>query len=81
MVCLPDQSAALRSMQHLGNERALQIKYVVGPYVGTSLQPGALKAFLRSNKVDKNDDVLSLSGEQVSGLDIWRLGQNRSNSF
>ena len=66
MVCLPDQSAALRSMQHLGNERALQIKYVVGPYVGTSLQPGALKAFLRSNKVDKNDDVLSLK---------WRAGE------
>jgi len=65
MVCLPDQSAALRSMQVLGDVRALQIKYIVGPYVGTSLQPGALKTFLRANKVKKGDAVTSLR---------WRAG-------
>jgi len=66
MVCLPDQSAALRQMQHLGDKKALQIKYVIGPYVGTSLQPEAINAFLKSNRIDQSDAVTSLK---------WRAGE------
>lgn len=65
MVCLPEQSAALRKLQSLGHAGALQVKYVLGPYTGTALYPSAIKYFLRSKRVAKNDKVSSLK---------WREG-------
>ena len=66
MVCLPDQAAALRKMQSLGDERANQVKYIIGPYVGTSLEPDAIKAFIRSKGIRRDDSVLNLK---------WRAGE------
>lgn len=37
MTCVPEQSAALRVLQHGGDERARQIEFVLGPYTGTAL--------------------------------------------
>jgi coenzyme F420 hydrogenase subunit beta len=66
MVCLPEQSAALRKLQSLGHPAALQVKYVLGPYTGTALYPSAIDAFLRMKGVEKNDRVISLK---------WREGE------
>lgn len=65
MTCLPEQSAALRVMQHHGFSSALQIKYVVGPYTGTALYPAAIRCFLRSKRVRDDDMITSLR---------WRAG-------
>nr|MDA3823980.1 Coenzyme F420 hydrogenase/dehydrogenase, beta subunit C-terminal domain [Bacteroidales bacterium] len=66
MVCLPEQSAALRKLQSMGHEGALQVKYVLGPYTGTALYPSAINSFLRSKRIAKNDEVTSLK---------WREGE------
>lgn len=65
ITCLPEQSAALRVMQSQGYEPANQIKYVIGPYTGTALEPSAIRCLLRSNKVKDDDEILSLN---------WRAG-------
>jgi coenzyme F420 hydrogenase subunit beta len=73
MVCLPEQSAALRKLQSLGHPAALQVKYVLGPYTGTALYPSAIDAFLRMKRVAKNDRVTSLrwrEGEWPGHLEI-----------
>lgn len=63
---LPEQSAALRKLQlsHFGLSR--QIKYVLGPYTGTSIKPKAIEVFSRINGVKKNDKITSLK---------WRAGE------
>ncbi|TAN37971.1 MAG: coenzyme F420 hydrogenase [Verrucomicrobia bacterium] len=66
LVCLPDQAAALRQLQHAGHPAAQQIKFVLGPYTGTALYPAAITCFLRSRRVPKNDVVTSLK---------WRAGE------
>lgn len=66
ITCLPEQSAALRVMQINGHAPANQIKYVLGPYTGTALYPAAIKCFLNSKRVKKNDPVTSLQ---------WRAGE------
>ena len=66
MVCLPEQSAALRRLQSLGHPAALQVKYVLGPYTGTALYPSAIDAFLRMKRVARDDRVISLK---------WREGE------
>ena len=66
MVCLPEQSAALRKLQSMGHPGALQVKYVLGPYTGTALYPSAIHSFLRSKRVAKKDKVTSLK---------WREGE------
>lgn len=65
MTCVPEQSAALRVLQHAGHAQAQQINYVLGPYTGTSLEPGAIRALLRANEVLDDDPVTSLA---------WRAG-------
>ena len=49
----PEQTAALRELQRLGDERARQVAFVLGPYTGTALSPRSLEYYLRSNKVAK----------------------------
>ena len=66
MTCLPDQAAALRLLQQAGNEKALQVRYVLGPYTGTALQPGAIDCLLRSKGVKADDAVVELK---------WRAGE------
>ena len=66
MTCLPEQSSALRVMQHAGNERAGQIKFILGPYTGTALDKQAIRSLLRANGVATNDAITSLR---------WRAGE------
>ena len=66
ITCLPEQSAALRYLQQHGNEKALSIKYILGPYTGTAIYPAAIDTFKRINGVKKKDSVVSLK---------WRAGE------
>lgn len=66
MVLLPEQSAALRKLQHIKHPAAIQVKYVLGPYTGTALYPAAISAFLRSKRVSKKENITSLK---------WREGE------
>lgn len=66
MTCLPDQSAALRALQREGFAPARQIKYVLGPYTGTALDPAAITCYLKSKGVKSDDPVTSLK---------WRAGE------
>lgn len=66
MTLLPEQSAALRVLQHAGHAAANQIKYVLGPYTGTALSPKAIRALLRSKGVSDQDAITSLR---------WRAGE------
>lgn len=65
MTCLPDQSAALRVLQSAGHPKARLVKYVLGPYTGTALDPAAIRTFLRQHGVAKDDAITSLR---------WRAG-------
>jgi len=65
ITCLPEQAASLRVMQLNGFGPALQIKYIVGPYTGTALYPAAIRCFLRSKRVQDDDQITSLK---------WRAG-------
>ena len=65
ITCLPEQAAALRVMQSQGHGPANQIEYVLGPYTGTAINPGAIRCLLRSNKVKDGDEITSLK---------WRAG-------
>lgn len=62
----PEQTAALRELQCIGDARASQVAYVLGPYTGTALSPRALEYYLRSNRVSKDDPVESVQ---------WRAGK------
>jgi len=66
MTCVPEQSAALRVLQHAGHEAAKQIDFVLGPYTGTALDRRAIRSLLRANKVADNDPITSLK---------WRAGE------
>jgi coenzyme F420 hydrogenase subunit beta len=63
---LPEQSAALRILQTKDTGMSRQIKYVLGPYTGTSIKPKAIEVFKRINGVKKNDKTTSLK---------WRAGE------
>ncbi len=65
ITCLPDQSAALRALQSAGHPQALQIEYVLGPYTGTALYPDAIRCFLRSKGIPRDEAITSLK---------WRAG-------
>ena len=86
MTCLPDQAAALRFLQLAGDPRALQIRYVLGPYTGTALYPAAIRSFLRSCGVPAGDGITSLkwrAGEWPGYLEIKMQSGRviRSNKF
>ncbi len=66
MTCVPEQSAALRVLQHGGHEQARQVEFVLGPYTGTALYPAAIRTLLRSKGVHDNDAITSLK---------WRAGE------
>jgi coenzyme F420 hydrogenase subunit beta len=66
ITCTPEQAAALRWLQHSDHEQAQKIKYVIGPYTGTAMYPGAIRAFLRSKGIKPDDTITSLK---------WRAGE------
>lgn len=66
MTCLPEQSAALRVLQTHGHEQARQIRYVLGPYTGTAMEPAAIRGILRSNGIKDEDAITRLQ---------WRAGE------
>lgn len=66
ITCVPEQSAALRVLQHLGNENACRISYVLGPYTGTAIEPVAIRSLLRSHGICDEDEIISLQ---------WRAGE------
>jgi coenzyme F420 hydrogenase subunit beta len=59
-VGLPDQVASLRCLQRIGHPAAQKVRYVLGPYVGTSIYLGAIESYLRSNGVRSLDEILEL---------------------
>ena len=63
---VPEQSAALRVLQHAGHPPAKLIDWVLGPYTGTALDPKAIRSLLRANKVANDDPITSLK---------WRAGE------
>ena len=65
-VGLPDQIAAIRMLQAAGDETAQKIRFLAGPYVGTNLLPGAVRAFLRSRGVPPSVEITGLQ---------WRAGE------
>lgn len=66
ITCLPEQSAALRYLQHKGHPQALSIRYILGPYTGTAIYPAAISTFKTINGVKRDDKVTSLK---------WRAGE------
>ncbi|HEX5759207.1 MAG TPA: Coenzyme F420 hydrogenase/dehydrogenase, beta subunit C-terminal domain [Thermoanaerobaculia bacterium] len=65
-VGLPEQVAALRLLQAAGHPAARKVDFVLGPYVGTNMYRGAVRAFLRAQGV--RDEV------PVARLE-WRAGE------
>ncbi|MBZ0304059.1 MAG: Coenzyme F420 hydrogenase/dehydrogenase, beta subunit C-terminal domain, partial [Anaerolineae bacterium] len=59
-VGLPDQVAAIRRLQQLGNPAAQKIVYTLGPYTGTNMYFEAIKSYLRSNGVHHIHDITRL---------------------
>jgi coenzyme F420 hydrogenase subunit beta len=66
LVGLPDQVAALRMLQVAGHPAADKVDYVLGPYTGTNMYFGAVRAFLRGQGVADDVGVVSLH---------WRAGE------
>lgn len=66
MTCVPEQSAALRVLQHAGHEQAQQVRFLLGPYTGTALYPGAIRALMRSKGIANSEAITSLQ---------WRAGE------
>jgi coenzyme F420 hydrogenase subunit beta len=66
MTCVPEQSAALRVLQHGGHHLAQQVEFVLGPYTGTALYSAAIRTLLRSKGILDDDAITSLK---------WRAGE------
>ncbi|MCH9644417.1 MAG: Coenzyme F420 hydrogenase/dehydrogenase, beta subunit C-terminal domain [Gammaproteobacteria bacterium] len=66
ITCTPDQAAAIRFLQSRGNQQAMAIRYLLGPYTGTALYPSAIQTFLKINGVEGNNKITKLE---------WRSGE------
>ena len=65
-VGLPEHVTALRLLQAAGHPTAAKVVFAAGPYAGTNMYAGAVRAFLRAEGVA--DDVAVVSLE-------WRAGE------
>lgn len=65
-VGLPEQVAALRMLQVAGHPAAQKVEFVLGPYTGTNMYSGAVRAFLRARGVSDQMPIRSLQ---------WRAGE------
>ncbi len=60
MSALPDQVASLRVLQQAGHPAAANVRYVLGPYVGTNMYFAAIESYLRANGIHSLDEVAEL---------------------
>ena len=65
MVALPEQAAAVRMLQAAGHPGARKIGFIAGPYVGTNMYRGAVRAFLAGHGIPPEASIRSLE---------WRAG-------
>jgi coenzyme F420 hydrogenase subunit beta len=65
-VGLPEQVAALRMLQLAGHSAAQKVVFVAGPYTGTNMYLGAVRAYLRSQGVSDRVGIKKLQ---------WRAGE------
>lgn len=65
-VGLPEQVAALRMLQAAGHPAAQKVVFVAGPYTGTNMYKGAVRAFLRMQGVADEVAITRLQ---------WRAGE------
>jgi len=65
-VGLPEQVATLRMLQVAGHTAAQKVVFVAGPYTGTNMYLGAVRAFLRSRGVSDRVAIKKLQ---------WRAGE------
>ncbi|MCW5983357.1 MAG: Coenzyme F420 hydrogenase/dehydrogenase, beta subunit C-terminal domain [Bryobacteraceae bacterium] len=65
-VGLPDQVAALRMLAAAGHGGARRVVFIAGPYTGTNMYAGAVRAFLRAHGVSPETPVQSIE---------WRAGE------
>jgi coenzyme F420 hydrogenase subunit beta len=65
-VGLPEQVTALRMLQAAGHPAAQKVVFVAGPYTGTNMYVGAVRAFLRMQGVK---DAIAITSLQ------WRAGE------
>jgi coenzyme F420 hydrogenase subunit beta len=66
MVGLPEQVAAVRLLQAAGHPTSLRIAFIAGPYTGTNMYRGAVRAFLRAQGVSDSVPISRLQ---------WRAGE------
>ena len=72
-VGLPDQVASIRKLQHEGHPSVKNIRYVIGPYVGTQMYFESIRSFLRSHGVHSEKEIVDLryrDGEWPGNLRI-----------
>ncbi|NLG07441.1 coenzyme F420 hydrogenase [Candidatus Peribacteria bacterium] len=72
-VGLPDQVASIRKLQKSGHPSVANIKYILGPYMGTQMYFEAVRSFLRSHGVVSEEDIADLqyrAGEWPGYLQI-----------
>jgi coenzyme F420 hydrogenase subunit beta len=65
-VGLPEQIAALRMLQAAGHPGARKVLFTAGPYTGTNMYRGAIRAFLRGHGVPDRTPLQSVR---------WRAGE------
>lgn len=65
-VGLPEQVASLRMLQLAGHPAAKKVVFVAGPYTGTNMYLGAVRAYLRSQGVSDRVGIKKLQ---------WRAGE------
>jgi len=59
-VGLPDQVASIRKLQKEDHPSVKNIRYVIGPYVGTQMYFESVRSFLRSNGVVSENEIVDL---------------------
>ncbi|MDD5469815.1 MAG: Coenzyme F420 hydrogenase/dehydrogenase, beta subunit C-terminal domain [Candidatus Peribacteraceae bacterium] len=72
-VGLPDQVASIRKLQKIGHPSVANIKYVLGPYMGTQMYFEAIRSFLRSHGIRSEEEIANLqyrAGEWPGNLQI-----------
>ncbi len=65
-VGLPDQVAAVRMLQAAGHPMARRIVFTIGPYTGTNMYEGSVRAFLRAQGIGDGTGIRRIR---------WRAGE------
>jgi coenzyme F420 hydrogenase subunit beta len=59
-VGLPDQVASIRKLQKENHPSVKNIRYIIGPYVGTQMYFESIRSFLRSNGIKSEHEIVDL---------------------